>query len=416
MPELVLSRYRDPWTPWSEVHLQKAHWVADYFQRMGRQIHERGFHYWLVSLGDVVKPDGVPYSNTEKDWNILLQWVKWAKYLQIGDWSNLIDRKHPEPVDYLETYVQPGYLYEGWESPNNLVDAKLKGLVDSVIEDILLAMPRYENGGYQNYLLAVFCEKNTMNNYIAPIMEEFKGVFQPLVGESSLERVEAIIRRASEVKKPVRIFYISDFDPSGDQMPVSVARKAEWFAREKYKFPFDVKLKSIALTYDQVLKHRLPGIPTKEGDSRAKSFIERFGDRATELDALEALYPGELAKIVRGALEPYYDLENPRKIMDENDRIATTARQMVETIRPKLEEVLSGLKIEGLEDLDLRQTINREFKPPRPDHFIDDKDADWILDTGRNYEQQLQLYLRWKQGLNRKSPPAGQADEISPEA
>jgi hypothetical protein len=408
MSELVLSRYRDPWTPWTEIHTRRAQWVAEYFKKMGRQIHERGFHYWLVSLGDVVKPDGSPYSNTEKDWNLLQQWIKWAKYLQIGDWSNLIDRKHPEPVDYLETYFEAGHLYEGWESPHNLVDSKLKGLVDSIIEEILLAIPRYENGGYQNYFLVLFCEKNTMNDYINPLVEEFNGVFQPLVGESSLERVEAIVRRASEVKKPVRIFYISDFDPSGDQMPISVARKAEWFAREKYKFPCDVKLKSISLTYDQVLRYRLPGIPTKEGDRRARSFIERFGDRATELDALEALHPGELAKIVREALEPYYDRENPKKIMDENDRIARTARQMIEAIRPKLEEALTGLKVEGLENLDLRQTINRDFTPPKAGHFIDDNDGDWLLDTSRDYEQQLQLYHHWKEGTRQKKPDISQ--------
>jgi hypothetical protein len=283
------------------------------------------------------------------------------------------------------------------------VDSKLKGLVDSIIEEIMWAVPRYENGGYQNYLLVLFCEKNSMNDYIAPVMEEFHGVFQPLVGESSLERVETIVRRASEVKKPVRIFYISDFDPSGDQMPVSVARKAEWFAREKYRVPFEVKLKPIALTYDQALRYRLPGIPTKEGDSRAKSFIERFGDRATELDALEALHPGELAKIVREALEPYYDNENPKRVMDENDRIARVARQMVEAIRPKLEEALSGLKVEGLENLDLKQAINRDFKPSKADHYVDDNNGDWLLDTSRSYEQQLQIYHHWKEGTNRKT-------------
>ncbi len=396
MPDLVLSRYRDPWTPWSEVHIQKANWVAEHFKTMGRQIHERGFHYWLVSIGDIVKPDGTPYSNTEKDWNLLQQWVKWAKYLQIGDWTNLIDRKHPEPAVYLEENVEPGYLYEGLETPDKLVDNKLTGLVEAIIEDIMFVAPHYEYGGYQNYFLVLFCEKNTMNDYIAPVVEELKGVFQPLVGESSLERVEAIARRASEVKKPTRIFYISDFDPSGDQMPISVARKLEWFAREKYKFPFDVKLKSIALTYDQVLRYQLPGIPTKEGDSRAKSFIERFGNRATELDALEALHPGELALVVRQALEPYYDHDNPGKIMAENDRIARVARQMVETIRPRLEAALSGLKVEGLESLDLTQAINRDYTPPQSDHIVDDNNDNWLLDTGRDYQQQLQLYRQWK--------------------
>ena len=404
MPNLVLSRYSDPWTPWSETHIQKAQWVADYFAKMGRQIHERGFHYWLVSLGDVVKPNGTPYSNTEKDWNLLQQWVKWAKYLQIGDWSNLIDRKHPEPVDYLELFAEAGQLYEGLDTPDKLVDSKLKGLVDSIIEEMMLAVPHYENLGYQNYFLVVFCEKNSMNDYIAPVVEQLNSVFQPLVGESSLERVEAIVRRASEVKKPVRIFYISDFDPSGNQMPISVARKAEWFMREKYKLPFDVKLKQIALTYDQITRYRLPGIPTKESDSRAKSFIERFGDRATELDALEALHPGELAKIVREALEPYYDHENPGKVLDENDRMAREARQMIEAIRPRLEEALSGLKVEGLETLDLRQTINKDFNPPKADHFVDDKNSDWLLDTGRDYEQQLHLYRQWKERKNLGAP------------
>ena len=412
MPDLVLSRYSDPWTPWGETHVQKARWVADYFTKMGRQIHERGFHYWLVSLGDVVKPDGTPYSNTEKDWNLLQQWVKWAKYIKMGDWSNLIDRKHPEPIDYLEIPAEAGHLFEGFEgfegvegvegvdTPEKLVENKLKGLVDSFVEEIMLAVPHYENLGYQNYFLVVFCEKSTMNDYIAPVVEQLNSVFQPLVGESSVERVEAIVRRANEVKKPVRIFYISDFDPSGNQMPISVARKAEWFVREKYKLPFEVKLKQIALTYDQVTKYRLPGIPTKESDSRARGFIERFGDRATELDALEALYPGELAKIVREALEPYYDHENPKQVLDENDRMAREARQMIETIRPKLAEALSGLKVEGLESLDLRETINRDFEPPKADHFVDDNDGDWLLDTSHDYEQQLHIYRQWKERKN----------------
>jgi hypothetical protein len=205
----------------------------------------------------------------------------------------------------------------------------------------------------------------------------------------------------------VRIFYISDFDPSGDQMPVSVARKVEWFAREKYKFPFDVKLKAIALNHDQVTNFRLPGIPTKEGDSRAKSFIERFGDRATELDALEALFPGELARVIREALEPYYDRENPKKVLAENDRIAKVAREMLEAIRPKLEDALSGLKVEGLESLDLRQTINKRFKPPKPTHFVDDSNDGWLLDTSRDYEEQLQLYHHWKNGNHRNASDAG---------
>lgn len=396
MSNLVLSRYRDPWTPWTEVHSRKAQWVADYFERMGRVIHERGFLYWLVSLGDVVKPDGTPFLHTETEWAQIQDWVRWARYLKIGDWSNLIDRKHPEPRDYSEDDATPGQLYQGWQSPQGIVESELRSLVGNLIESILEAAPYYETGGYQTYLLVVYCEKNTMNDYIDPVVAEFKGVFQPLVGESSVERVEAIMRRADEVQKPVRIFYISDFDPSGDQMPISVARKVEWFAREKYHFPFDVKLKQIALTHDQVVSYRLPSVPLKSGDSRARGFMERFGDRATELDALEALHPGELAKIVIEALEPYYDYENPEIVRSENYRIAREARRMVEGIRPQLEEVLDGLKVEGLESLDLRQAVNEDFEAPEADHYVADSNDGWLLDTDLDYDRQLELYRRYR--------------------
>jgi len=33
---------------------------------------------------------------------------------------------------------------------------------------------------------------------------------------------------------PLRIFYVSDFDPAGQCMPVSAARKIEFFSRRSY--------------------------------------------------------------------------------------------------------------------------------------------------------------------------------------
>jgi len=93
--------------------------------------------------------------------------------------------------------------------------------------------------------------------------------------------------------------------------------------------------------------------------------------------------------------------------MDENDRIAKATREMLEAIRPKLEEALSGLKVEGLESLDLRKSINRDFQPPRADHFVDDSNDGWLLDTSRDYEEQLQLYHKWKDGTGRKTSDNG---------
>jgi hypothetical protein len=67
----------------------------------------------------------------------------------------------------------------------------------------------------------------------------------------------------------------------------------------------DIKLTPLALTHAQVTTYELPRIPVKESDRRKPGFEERYGAGAVELDALEALRPGELAELVREAVAPY---------------------------------------------------------------------------------------------------------------
>jgi hypothetical protein len=95
------------------------------------------------------------------------------------------------------------------------------------------------------------------------------------------------------MQKPVRIFYISDFDPSGDNMPIQVARQLE-FWRSTYAPESDIKLTPLALTAAQALHYNLPRIPIKDSDLSKAKFEAEYGVGATELDALEALYPGDL--------------------------------------------------------------------------------------------------------------------------
>lgn len=401
MKELALSPYIDPYTDWGDIHHKKAKWAASWFAKMNRPIHLRGFHYWLVSSpggAQARKVDGTPYEDTDADWNRLQEACRYARYLGIGDWSRLLDKKHPDPMDYAERGK-----WSGEPNNNGKVDVQgtitrvLEGIVDDILERILRETPQYNPDGFQNYTLVVYCEKSSMGDYIAPVVRKYKAIYQPLVGEASIERVEDIIDRVVALGKPARIFYISDFDPSGKQMPVSVARKAEFYAREVYGA--DVKLIPLMLTYDQVITYRLPGIPTKPTDSQAAGFVAKYGDRATELDALEALHPGQLAKILERALVKYHDDESPTKVRDENRRIKDRAKALVETLRARLEEELGNLVTNGdFGVLDLTKVLDRTWEMPKPTHFIDDDHEDWLLDTDRDYQEQLDAYHRYKGG------------------
>jgi hypothetical protein len=109
-----------------------------------------------------------------------------------------------------------------------------------------------------------------------------------------------------ETGKPARIFYVSDFDPAGQSMPVSVSRKVEYFVRTLV-LDVDVRVFPVILTAEQVRAYQLPRTPIKETERRRGGFEDRYGEGAVELDALEALYPGELQHVLSQCIEYYFD-------------------------------------------------------------------------------------------------------------
>jgi hypothetical protein len=82
----------------------------------------------------------------------------------------------------------------------------------------------------------------------------------------------------------------------------------------------DIQVRPIVLTHEQCVAYELPRTPIKDTERRAAKFEERFGEGATELDALEALHPGQLQRIVETEVARYYDAT-----LDERWRVAKSA-------------------------------------------------------------------------------------------
>ena len=87
-------------------------------------------------------------------------------------------------------------------------------------------------------------------------------------------------------------------------MPVSVSRKVEHVLRRD-GLDLDVRIDPLVLTRKQVERYQLPRIPIKQTDRRKDHFEAMNGTGAVELDALEALHPGVLRRIVEDAIEVY---------------------------------------------------------------------------------------------------------------
>lgn len=370
---LALSPNNDPFYVGSKGQMEKAEWFADIYNRMGRpmECHIRRAHYWLISQPDAKKPDGTPFENTVKDWGFLAIASKYARYAGLVPVENIIDRRNPKPIENI-------LLWDD-ETPTEIKD----GIdADTIIEDIVTHFLCWNKYNTQSYHLEIFCEKATMNDILEPICRRYGINIVTGLGELSITAVYQLIRRMENIEKPVRVFYISDFDPSGENMPVSVARKIEYFIRLE-DLEEHVKLKQIMLTAGQCKQYQLPRTPIKEGEKRKAGFEYRHGTGATELDALEALHKGEMAQIIKEAILPYIDLDAWNEVIVKNAEIQSKVSKF---LKDKVTNVLEELDVSEYDD----------YEAPKGEEEIDDEDEYWLYDSNLDYEDQMEKYKAWR--------------------
>lgn len=315
---VALDPINDPFYTGRPAELAAARWFTELWQRFGYRagVHLRRVHYQIVSQDPpVLRPNGKPYENTQNDWSYLTNAGKYARYLGLVDPDAFIDRRNPEAIIYTQwdDQADPEPSYEATEGgefyPYTLPELpQLPGLPQRLPD-----LPGLYAYGYdeiqQPYHVEIWAEKTTMNDVLLPICQRYSANLVTGAGELSITAVRDFLRRVAAAGRPARILYISDFDPAGLGMPISVARKIEFYQRNDGAGNFDIALDPIVLTADQVEAYQLPRVPVKDSDLRKHNFEAAHGEGQVELDALEALYPGALAGIVADAVLRYYDPE-----------------------------------------------------------------------------------------------------------
>jgi len=283
-----------------------AKWFAKYWRQFATaesKLHIRRIRYRLISSKrPLLRPNGEPYLNTEASWDWLINAGRDARYLDLIPFGSIVDRRNPEPAIFLVDAEDAAINIAG-----GLDDLVVPGFTPPQLH---LVKPSIAH----RYLVEVWCEKSTVNDILMPLGEEYSVNVVTGLGEMSATRVEQLIDRIRRSRRPVRILYISDFDPSSENMPVSVARKIEFPIR--YGEWFDVQVRHVVLTHEQCIAYRLPRTPIREGDGRAEKWATRYGEGATELDALEALRPGELRRLLVEEIERYRDDTLDERIAD----------------------------------------------------------------------------------------------------
>lgn len=442
---VALTPQNDPFYAGTPADIRNGEWFHDLWVRFGYDrmygsVHLRRMHYQIVSQSPrVALPDGVlladpngnkagEYYNTVACWEYLLIAAKAARYLRLVDADKIDDKRAPREAT-LTVYGGNGSEISAEPRHESLGEFELPAIPGSA--EINAYIPYNAPSSVQ---VEIWCEKSTMNDVLRPLAGRHSWNVQTGVGELSIAAcVWAIERSRQSGWKPLRILYVSDFDPAGQSMPVSAARKLEWLlgvAREDWQKwgdvpdEFSIQVQPAVLTAAQVTQYNLPRTPIKETERRAGRFESVHGEGAVELDALQALHPGALGQIleetarVMGWYDPNFEYEYNRwrsqvqdvirqtntdlaePYADAFDELTTRRDALQDEIADRLRELASQYAdLQASVESDLAQWIEDNWEDiiaDQPTEQFTYRPHPPMFDSDRPYMQQISEYKRFQ--------------------
>jgi hypothetical protein len=332
--------------------------------------------------------DGGNYENTMACWQALKESARDARYNGLVDVEDFIDQRNNETIVHLNDDEAPAGMWIGGDG-NEIV------LPDW--PTLQLSPPTIP----QPFHLEVVAEKTTVDDIVLPLGEQYGINVTSCAGQISLTRCYEIVQRAKTSGRPTRVTL--SLRLSGQYMPVAAARKIEFLLRNS-GLKLDIQLRHVLLTPEQCRDFALPRVPLKDSDRGKSRFETRYGEGATELDALEALHPGALKSILEGEIDSYYDHDLDERIEEVAADIEVEIDAVNETVQDEYQSRIEELEAEysALEARRraLRDEISDSLRDCAP-HISEiewpepaegDDDLDPLFDSQRSYVEQMDRY------------------------
>jgi len=147
----------------------------------------------------------------------------------------------------------------------------------------------------------VWAESRSIAGVLQEDCEDLAVSLYPRGGFSSLSLAYEAAEQMRQQGKPVKIFYIGDYDPAGVLIDVALEHELR-----KHLIDWDLDFRRIAITKEQIAEYDLPGKPRKEGDRRARREAEAMPAailRQMVREHVEALLPPSALEITKVAEE-----------------------------------------------------------------------------------------------------------------
>lgn len=287
--------------------------IADY-QGEGLMLTLRQLYYQLVTKNII--------PNKPEAYDELGDIVSRGRRGGILEWGMIEDR------------VRQPKVPQDFESLDDLMDIALRAY----------RLPRMKG---QEQHIELWVEKDALAGVLAPIANRYHITLMVNKGYSSTSAMKEAGERVREGcdklgNRKAMIFYLGDFDPSGEDMVRDISQRLDEYTNRGIQFrkdptsdgglraetreerqkrlPFiDIEVEKIALTMEQIEEYDPPPNPAKVQDPRAKKFIEEHGESSWEVDALP---PSVLRDIIETRLDEVInnELVDEIKFQEEQDK------------------------------------------------------------------------------------------------
>ena len=340
--------------------IKKALWFKQWWSQFNpekNRKHLRRFYYWVISQpnGTVKAHDGKDFKTKSpaNAWDYVLESSKFARNLKLVDPSEIIDMRNPEPFGEIHKSLQfkKQISPASWTFPSGtlsipetvFVSPQLSIDEEAAIETVAALQPVH---------LEIWTEKTTMNDILEPLCKEYGIRLVPYAGYASITSIDRFVEIAGSFPdKPSVIFYISDFDPAGENMPVVVSRYLQhriWLLKTNNQWPEnkEVFLHHVLLTKQQMESDEFKDLPRAPVGKKKKGEDDYSDTRpgAVELDALEALLPGRFKEIVIDHIAKVFDMEVAEKTKEEIRRIKEYFHSTIHSRLKPFEHSISEIK------------------------------------------------------------------------
>ncbi len=401
---IVLDQKIDPFFTLSgKAKPKKAKWITRFWKDMGSPtIHQRGIHYAL--MGESHLPhSGKIYEGIASDQNYGIVALEHARYQELIPYEKI--------KDYRTTFHQKFRMYDH-ENINELVDFKIdfKWIEERILDRFYAIWYPYPQ---QDVICECWSEKRSILEVIMPILNRYNCNYIEGDGDISLTRCYEFTSRVIDYYhrlgiKKFRVFYISDFDPVGRSIPISMARKVEFLIYRILNMlgisflEIDIRIESIAVTPEQVSGLKLKTVPipkekTTRSDGKKASYATRKRkfyrifkvNGVVELESLVDKSPDEVSRIMEDRLSRFYDTSVDIWIDKEMKRVRKIIRIiMAHADWTKFVEE-GELKVDWSPLVEYVEAV----EPPKANHNeYYDWGLFWLLESQLDYAQQLYRY------------------------